>query len=77
MSVHSPTRPSAYTVAFMRRRLLERRAAMFEYWRRVFPRHDFGTLRLTPEPIKRWPNEEAWAESARAYHQERKRHGRR
>ena len=32
--------PCAQTVAFMRKRLLDRRFALEEHWRGLFPRHD-------------------------------------
>jgi hypothetical protein len=61
---------------FWRQQILHRRAALFVQWRQLFPRHDFGTLRLIQSaapPIVPWPNEAAWAESARRYHEERRR----
>jgi hypothetical protein len=62
---------SARTIAFMRRRLLDRRVALEEHWRGLFPRHDFATLRLIRRPLA-W-DDAAWARAARAYHQDRKR----
>jgi hypothetical protein len=61
-----------------RKILLLNRSALLSAWPRHFPRHDFTTLRLVrswPDPITPWPNEEAWAESAREYHKNRKRNG--
>jgi hypothetical protein len=60
--------------ASWRKCLLLNRSVLLSAWPRHFPRHDFMTLRLVQaDPIAPWPNEEAWAESARRYHQERKR----
>jgi hypothetical protein len=62
--------PCAQTVAFMRKRLLDRRIALEEHWHALFPQHDFGTLRLIRSPLA-W-DDDAWARAARAYHQDRK-----
>ena len=60
--------------ASWRKCLLLNRGALLSAWPRHFPRHDFVTLRLVQAaPIIPWPNEEAWAESARRYHEDRKR----
>jgi hypothetical protein len=62
--------------ASWRKAILLNRTALLSAWPRHFPRHDFATLRLSrswPDPIIPWPNEEAWAESARRYHEDRKR----
>src|SRR5271165_321447 len=66
-----PAAPSVYTTVFLRRRLLDRRMALEEHWRNLFPRHDFASLRLIRRPLA-W-DDDAWARAARAYHQERKR----
>jgi hypothetical protein len=62
---------SIQTIAFMRRRLPDRRFALEEHWRDLFPHHDFATLRLIRRPPA-W-DDDAWARAARAYHQDRKR----
>lgn len=62
--------------ATWRKIILLNRSVLLAAWGRHFPRHDFAALRLIrswPDPIIPWPNDEAWAESARRYHEERKR----
>jgi hypothetical protein len=62
--------------ASWRKTILLNRSVLLAAWGRHFPRHDFATLRLivsSPDPIIPWPNEEAWARSARAYHEDRRR----
>ena len=61
MIIHDP-------IAATRKAILLNRSALISAWPRYFPRHDFGTLQLIPS----W-NEKAWAESARRYHEDRKR----
>jgi hypothetical protein len=64
------------SAASWRKAILLNRSALLSTWSRYFPQHNFANLRLSrslPDPIIPWPNEEAWAESARRYHQERKR----
>jgi hypothetical protein len=59
-----------------RKAVLQHRIALETTWPLAFPHHNFSDLRLIrfqAEPIVPWPNEEAWAASARAYHDERKR----
>jgi hypothetical protein len=59
-----------------RKAILLNRSVVISAFGRAFPRHDFTTLRLSrswPDPIIPWANEEAWAESARRYHEDRKR----
>ena len=61
--------------AAARKAVLLNRSVLLSAWPRYFPAHDFVSLRLLgpwPEPIALWPNEEAWARAARAYHEERK-----
>jgi hypothetical protein len=54
----------------LRKAMLLNRSALLAAWPRHFPEHEFLTLR----PLQSWPSpEEAWAESARAYHRDRKR----
>jgi hypothetical protein len=60
-----------------RKIILLNRSALLSAWPWHFPRHDFGTLRLSLPPIVPWPNEEAWRQAARAYHEDRKRRMRR
>jgi hypothetical protein len=54
-----------------RKTVLLNRSVLLAAWGRYFPQHDFATLRLIRSPLD-W-DEEAWAESARRYHQDRKR----
>jgi hypothetical protein len=54
-----------------RKSLLVHRQALMTAWPLAFPAHDFQTLRLIRSPLD-W-DEEAWAESARRYHEDRKR----
>jgi hypothetical protein len=56
-----------------RKSVLVHRIALQTVWPLAFPKHDFATLRLSPPPIVPWPNEQAWARAARAYHEDRKR----
>jgi hypothetical protein len=57
-----------------RKSVLQHRIALETIWPLAFPKHDFMSLRLVQaEPIIPWPNEEAWAESVRRYHEDRKR----
>jgi hypothetical protein len=60
---------------FWRQHCLLRRQAIEIQWKQLFPKHDFATMRLAPSPLA-W-DEEAWAESARRYHQERRQRERR
>jgi hypothetical protein len=56
-----------------RKCLLLNRSALLSAWPRLFPQHDFMSLRLVQaEPIISWENEEAWRRAAREYHRERK-----
>jgi hypothetical protein len=56
-----------------RKTILLNRSVVISAFGRAFPRHDFMSLRLVQaEPIIPWPNEEAWARAARAYHADRK-----
>jgi hypothetical protein len=73
MTARSPT------TVFWRQHCLLRRQAIEIQWNQLFPKHDFATMRLrsSSDPIIPWPNEEAWAESARAYHEERRQRERR
>jgi hypothetical protein len=64
------TEPRAQTVAFMRKRLLNRRIELETHWQRLFPRHSFSDLRLVRSPLD-W-DDEAWGRAARSYHQERR-----
>jgi hypothetical protein len=57
-----------------RKLVLLNRSVVISAFGRAFPQHDFMSLRLVQaDPITPWPNEEAWAESARRYHEDRKR----
>jgi hypothetical protein len=59
-----------------RKDVLAHRNALAVIWPLAFSKHSFADLRLIrsqAEPITPWPNEQVWAESARAYHEERKR----
>jgi hypothetical protein len=56
-----------------RKAILLNRSVVISAFGRAFPKHDFATLRLVQaEPIIPWANEEAWAQSARNYHRDRK-----
>jgi hypothetical protein len=62
------------SAASWRKAILQHRNALRTVWHLAFPVHDFASLRLIQaEPITPWPNEDAWARAARAYHEERKR----
>jgi hypothetical protein len=54
-----------------RKAILLNRSALLTAWPKHFPQHDLMTLRLFRSPLD-W-DEEAWAESARRYHEDRKR----
>jgi hypothetical protein len=61
--------------AAARKAILLNRSALLSAWPRYFPQHSFSDLRLIGSqaaPIIPWPNEEAWARAARAYHQDRR-----
>jgi hypothetical protein len=59
------------TSASWRKAILLNRSALLSVWPQHFPRHDLMTLRLIRSPLD-W-DDEAWAESARRYHEDRKR----
>ena len=54
-----------------RKSVLQHRIALETIWPLAFPKHDLMTLRLIRSPLD-W-DDEAWAESARRYHEDRKR----
>jgi hypothetical protein len=63
------------SAASWRKSILLNRSAVISAFGRAFPRHDFATLRLTQangKHVSHW-DEAAWAESARRYHEDRKR----
>jgi hypothetical protein len=60
-----------------RKSVLQHRIALETIWPLAFPAHDFATLRLNRQssnttPALHW-DEEAWAASARGYHEDRRR----
>jgi hypothetical protein len=56
-----------------RKLVLLNRSALLSAWPRHFPNHSFADLRLIRSPLD-W-DEKAWADSARRYHEDRKRSG--
>jgi hypothetical protein len=79
-ALDSDSKSHLQTIAIRRRRMLERRYALEEQWPRLFPQHDFATLRLIqPSDVPAWDEEtlELWRQSARAYDADRQKWGRR